>query len=79
MVVLGKTHRFSSLFVLKNEFCDEKGNIQNTSSLRGKVVLISFWASWCPPCQAEFPSIETLYSKFKNNPDVFFLTINQDN
>ncbi len=61
------------------EFSDEKGSIQNTSSLRGKVVFINFWASWCPPCRAEFPSIETLYSKFKDNPDVFFLTINQDN
>ncbi|MCW2263477.1 MULTISPECIES: TlpA family protein disulfide reductase [Sphingobacterium] len=59
------------------EFVDEKGNVQNTSSLRGKVVFINFWASWCPPCRAEFPSIEVLYSKFKNNPNVFFLTINE--
>ncbi|GGH27922.1 TlpA family protein disulfide reductase [Sphingobacterium alkalisoli] len=60
------------------DFSDENGNVQNTSSLRGKVVFINFWASWCPPCRAEFPSIETFYSKFKDNPDVFFLTINQD-
>lgn len=61
------------------DFSDENGNVQSTSSLRGKVVFINFWASWCPPCRAEFPSIETLYSKFKDHPDVFFLTINQDN
>lgn len=60
------------------DFADEKGSIQNTSSLRGKVVFINFGASWCPPCRAEFPSIETLYSKFKNSPDVFFLTLNED-
>ena len=60
------------------DFTDEKGNVQNTSSLRGKVVFINFWASWCPPCRAEFPSIETLYSQFKDNPNVFFLTINED-
>lgn len=60
------------------EFVDKKGNVQSTSSLRGKVVFINFWASWCPPCRAEFPSIETLYFKFKNNADVFFLTINED-
>lgn len=61
------------------DFADEKGNIQNTASLRGKVVFINFWASWCPPCRAEFPSIETLYTQFKNNPDMVFLTINEDN
>lgn len=61
------------------DFADEKGNVQNTSSLRGKVVFINFWASWCPPCRAEFPSIETLYTKFKDNPDITFLTINEDN
>lgn len=60
------------------DFADGKGNIQNTSSLRGKVVFINFWASWCPPCRAEFPSIETLYTQFKDNPDMFFLTINED-
>lgn len=60
------------------DFVDEKGSVQSTSSLRGKIVFINFWASWCPPCRAEFPSIETLYTKFKGNPDVFFLTINED-
>lgn len=60
------------------DFIDQMGNVQNTTSLRGKVVFINFWASWCPPCRAEFPSIEKLYSKFKNNPNVFFLMINED-
>lgn len=59
-------------------FEDENGTVQSTASLRNKVVFINFWASWCPPCRAEFPSIERLYSKFKDNPDVFFLMINED-
>src|SRR5690606_34076818 len=60
-------------------FEDDNGKIQNTSSLRGKVVFINFWASWCPPCRAEFPSIESLYSNYKTNPDIFFLMVNEDN
>jgi thiol-disulfide isomerase/thioredoxin len=68
----------SDLSVVDFDFTDHNGNIQNTSSLRGKVVFVNFWASWCPPCRAEFPSIETLYSKFKSNPDIFFLAINED-
>ena len=37
------------------------------SQLKGKVVLLNFWATWCPPCVREIPSMERLYQKFKNN------------
>lgn len=75
-----KTTETKELMVAADfSFVDEKGSIYNTSDLRGKVVFINFWASWCPPCIAEFPSIETLYEKFKDHPEIFFLTVNQDN
>lgn len=60
------------------EVTDANSYVLNTASLRGKVVFINFWASWCPPCRAEFPSIEKLYARFRNHPDVFFLTISED-
>ena len=60
-------------------FIDEKGTRQSLSALKGKVVFINFWASWCPPCRAELPSIEKLYAEFKSSPDLYFLLVNEDN
>ena len=36
------------------------------SAYKGKVVILNFWATWCPPCRAEMPSMETLYQRFKD-------------
>jgi thiol-disulfide isomerase/thioredoxin len=36
------------------------------SSLKGKVVLLNFWATWCPPCREEMPSMEVLYQRYKD-------------
>ena len=60
--------------MLKNE----DGTLIDPFDLKDKVVFINFWASWCPPCRAEFPSIEKLYNRYKTHPNIIFLTINLD-
>ena len=54
---------------------NDKGEIVNMNDLKGKVVFINFWATWCPPCIAEMPSIATLYERLKGNSEVVFLIV----
>uniref|UniRef100_UPI003593F5E4 TlpA family protein disulfide reductase n=1 Tax=Aquiflexum sp. TaxID=1872584 RepID=UPI003593F5E4 len=45
------------------------------SDFKGKTLFINIWASWCGPCRAEMPYINSLYEKLKDNQDVEFLMI----
>ena len=59
-------------------FINRNGQTLTTGDLKGKVVFINFWASWCPPCIAEMPSINSLYNKLKDNPRVLFVCVDAD-
>ncbi|WP_209388984.1 TlpA disulfide reductase family protein [Chryseobacterium sp. RR2-3-20] len=69
-----KIEEKSENLIVKNE----NDEIIQTSDLKGKVVFINFWASWCPPCRAEFPSIQKFYNEYKNHKNLVFLTVNLD-
>ncbi len=43
---------------------DLAGNMVSLSQLRGKIVLLNFWATWCGPCRVEMPAMEQLYRTF---------------
>lgn len=60
------------------DLMDENNSQLNLNAFKGKVVVINFWATWCPPCIAEMDSLEELYQMFSENPEVEFLFVTSD-
>lgn len=56
---------------------DLDGHTVRLSALRGKVVLVNLWATWCPPCREEMPSMQQLWSRFHER-DFELLAVSQD-
>lgn len=54
------------------------GSKLDMASLRGKVVVLNFWATWCGPCLTEMPMFEKTIARFKEDKDVVFLAITTD-
>jgi peroxiredoxin len=56
---------------------DMNGQVVRLSQLKGKVVLLNIWATWCPPCRKEMPTMQTLYKKMQS-ADFVMLAVSQD-
>ena len=55
------------------------GRSVSLSDYRGKVVVVNVWATWCPPCVDEMPSLEKLYQEFKNESfEILAISIDSD-
>jgi thiol-disulfide isomerase/thioredoxin len=54
------------------------GSILEMNGLRGKVIVINFWATWCGPCLTELPLFEKTIAKYKDDKDVVFLALTTD-
>jgi cytochrome c biogenesis protein CcmG/thiol:disulfide interchange protein DsbE len=52
-----------------------EGNQINTADLRGKVILVNFWASWCNPCELEAPDLQTSWEMYEPTGEVVYLGV----
>lgn len=52
-----------------------KGETVSLAGLRGKVVVLDFWATWCAPCKQSFPGMQAVINKYKDDENVAFLFI----
>jgi peroxiredoxin len=56
---------------------DLKGNAVRLANLKGKIVFVNVWATWCEPCREEMPAMQALYEKL-NGPDFEMLAVSAD-
>jgi peroxiredoxin len=54
---------------------DLDGNTVSLADLKGKIVIVDFWATWCGPCKASFPGMQLAVNKYKGDPNVKFLFV----
>jgi thiol-disulfide isomerase/thioredoxin len=52
---------------------NNKGEVADFTQFKGKRVFVNLWATWCPPCRVEIPSIQKLYAKTDKNKAVFVM------
>ena len=63
---------------LNLQFKDADNKEYNLKDFLGKTIILNFWATWCPPCVRELPSLARLSAKYRNNPNVVVICLSDE-
>ncbi|MDI1309011.1 MAG: TlpA disulfide reductase family protein [Methylotenera sp.] len=58
--------KLSTQSLFASKLSNPDGIIQDLSQFKGKIIVLNFWATWCPPCREEMPELSELYTEYKN-------------
>ncbi|MGI6526669.1 MAG: redoxin domain-containing protein [Caldicoprobacterales bacterium] len=73
-ILKGYSYSKVNLPIKDFELEDLQGNTVRLSDLKGKIVFLNFWATWCPPCRNEMPHMQAFYEKYQD--DMVVLAVN---
>ena len=77
MLMVGLMMFASPLFAVEFEWKDASGAVKTLADYKGKPVVLHFWASWCPPCRSEMPTMEA-WSKANSDVEMIIVSLDRD-
>lgn len=73
-----KSYKLSTNDFFSTQLPDENNRLQNLSQYKGKIIVVNFWATWCPTCRAEMPDLSAFHKEnAKNNVTVLGIAVDE--